>query len=172
MGAAPTATEYRLLVQHSPVMIWRSGLDALCDYFNETWLAFTGRTMEQEIGNGWAEGVHPDDFDGCVAPYLDHFHRREGDLVGAQERELLIDSAWPGQRSNVLRRLGRAGYRRDDLNDAFAAVWSAARVARLRARADYRTPARRLSGLHGDQRPRRATRLSSVPPPVRPSPER
>ncbi len=77
MPVTPTATEYRLLVQHSPVMIWRSGLDAKCDYFNETWLEFTGRTLEQEQGDGWADGVHPDDFERCVAHYLDHFHRRE-----------------------------------------------------------------------------------------------
>lgn len=74
---APSAAEYRLLVEHSPVMIWRSGADALCDYFNDTWLAFTGRTLEQERGNGWAEGVHPDDLDRCVAYYLDHFGRRQ-----------------------------------------------------------------------------------------------
>jgi len=77
MRGGPTATEYRLLVQHSPVMIWRSGLDANCDYFNETWLAFTGRTLEQEMGDGWAEGVHPDDLERCVADYLAHFRRRE-----------------------------------------------------------------------------------------------
>jgi PAS domain S-box-containing protein len=71
-----TSTEYRLLVEHSPVMIWRAGLDAKCDWFNGTWLDFTGRTAEQERGDGWAEGVHPDDFDRCVAYYLDHFHRR------------------------------------------------------------------------------------------------
>jgi PAS domain S-box-containing protein len=76
-AAAPTATEYRLLVQHSPVMIWRAGLDANCDYFNDTWLAYTGRTLEQEMGQGWAEGVHSDDLEPCVAYYLDHFRKRE-----------------------------------------------------------------------------------------------
>jgi PAS domain S-box-containing protein len=72
-----TSTEYRLLVEHSPVMIWRSGLDGKCDYFNEPWLSFTGRTLEQEMGNRWAEGVHRDDFDRCISHYLDHFQRRE-----------------------------------------------------------------------------------------------
>jgi two-component system CheB/CheR fusion protein len=69
--------EYRLLVEHAPVMVWRAGLDAKCDYFNETWLAYTGRSMAQEMGDGWAEGVHPDDLQRCVAHYLDHFHRRQ-----------------------------------------------------------------------------------------------
>ena len=77
MSRAPTPSEYRLIVEHSPVLIWRAGLDAKCDYFNETWLAFTGRTLQQEMGDGWAEGVHPEDFERCVACYLDHFHRRE-----------------------------------------------------------------------------------------------
>ena len=77
MSHEPTAAEYRLLVRHSPVMIWRAGLDAKCDYFNATWLEFTGRTFQQEAGDGWAEGVHADDLERCVSRYLDHFRRRE-----------------------------------------------------------------------------------------------
>src|SRR5437868_5324029 len=73
-----SAGEYRMLVENSPVMIWRSGVDARCDYFNQTWLAFTGRAMDQEIGHGWADGVHPDDVTQCVERYLDAFHKREG----------------------------------------------------------------------------------------------
>jgi two-component system, OmpR family, sensor histidine kinase VicK len=72
-----SATEYRLLVEHSPVMIWRAALNTECDYFNDTWLDFTGRTLAEEFGNGWAEGVHPDDLDRCVKYYLDHFERRQ-----------------------------------------------------------------------------------------------
>ena len=68
--------EYRYILESSPNMIWRSGLDTKCNYFNRTWLNFTGRTIEQEIGNGWAEGVHPEDFDRCVNTYLDAFSKQ------------------------------------------------------------------------------------------------
>jgi len=70
-------SEYKSIVELSPNLIWRAGLDTKCDYFNATWLNFTGRTMQQEVGDGWAEGVHPDDFDRCVKTYLDNFAERK-----------------------------------------------------------------------------------------------
>lgn len=74
---ALTYTEYRELVEQAPILIWRANLTMGCDYFNERWLAFTGRTLEQEAGNGWAEGVHPEDLDRCLKIYTESFtHRR------------------------------------------------------------------------------------------------
>ncbi len=54
---------FRTMADKAPVMIWISGLDKLYTYFNKPWLEFTGRTLEQELGNGWIENVHPDDVD-------------------------------------------------------------------------------------------------------------
>jgi diguanylate cyclase (GGDEF)-like protein/PAS domain S-box-containing protein len=68
--------QYSIIVESAPNMIWRSGRDTLCNFFNTTWLTYTGRTMSQELGNGWAEGVHPDDFDRCVRIYLENFEKR------------------------------------------------------------------------------------------------
>ncbi len=64
---------FKLIADHAPVMIWISGLDKGCYYFNNTWLAFTGRTFNEEYGNGWAEGIHPDDFEQCVTTYHTNF---------------------------------------------------------------------------------------------------
>ena len=52
-------TRFRTMADSAPVLLWVSGTDALCNFFNQTWLNFTGRTMEQEMGYGWLQGVHP-----------------------------------------------------------------------------------------------------------------
>jgi len=61
----------------APVMIWVSGQDKLCLWFNRQWLTFTGRSMAQELGNGWTEGVHPEDFEHCLESYIRHFDMRK-----------------------------------------------------------------------------------------------
>jgi len=72
---------YLKIFEEFPALIWRSRLDKLCDYFNKTWLDFTGRTLEQEFGNGWTEGVHPDDFDFCLQTYVAAFDKRQPFLM-------------------------------------------------------------------------------------------
>ena len=68
---------YRAVADNGQALIWMAGLDKGCSYFNQPWLAFTGRTLEQESGNGWAEGVHPDDFKRCLDIYVTAFDQRE-----------------------------------------------------------------------------------------------
>jgi PAS domain S-box-containing protein len=68
---------FRTMANTAPVMIWISGPDKLCTFFNKGWLDFTGRTLEQELGNGWAEGVHREDLDRCFEVYVNSFDARK-----------------------------------------------------------------------------------------------
>ncbi|WP_431270690.1 PAS domain-containing protein [Dankookia sp. P2] len=74
--------QFRALADHAPVLIWRADLSMGCDFFNKPWLDFTGRALEQELGNGWVEGVHPDDRDRCLQTYTDAFVARREFLHG------------------------------------------------------------------------------------------
>src|ERR1700733_13944605 len=67
---------FRVITDASPIMVWMSGTDKLCYYFNKGWLDFVGRTLEQESGNGWAENVHPEDFDNCLQIFVNNFDAR------------------------------------------------------------------------------------------------
>jgi PAS domain S-box-containing protein len=92
---------FRNMADTAPVMIWVTGADKLCTYVNQQWCDFTGRPMEQELGNGWAEGIHPDDRSRAMETYVNAFDRREPFSMeyrvrGADRKYYwVIDSATP-----------------------------------------------------------------------------
>ena len=67
---------YLTLFEGFPALIWQSGTDSLFNFFNRTWLEFTGRTFEQEAGYGWTEQIHPDDREAFLSSYRHVFHAR------------------------------------------------------------------------------------------------
>ncbi len=74
---AESEQHFRTLADSGHALIWTSGLDKHCNYFNRVWLDFTGRSPEQEFGDGWTAGVHPDDIGQCLDTYVKAFDRRE-----------------------------------------------------------------------------------------------
>ncbi|MEW6156956.1 MAG: PAS domain S-box protein [Verrucomicrobiota bacterium] len=61
---------FRIMTDTAPVLVWMTGTDGQCTYFNRAWMEYTGRTLKQELGLGWTEMLHPDDLQRC----LDYFH--------------------------------------------------------------------------------------------------
>jgi PAS domain S-box-containing protein len=68
---------FRVMADHAPVMLWMSGTDALCTFFNKPWLDFIGQPLEHEIGNGWTGSIHPDDLQHYLDSYLSAFDARQ-----------------------------------------------------------------------------------------------
>jgi PAS domain S-box-containing protein len=68
---------FRSMADSAPILLWVAGADAGCTFFNKSWLEFTGRRMAQELGNGWAEGIHPDDAPRVLDDYLTAFAARQ-----------------------------------------------------------------------------------------------
>ena len=68
---------FRLMADTAPALIWMADPDKLCSYFNKPWLDFTGQSMNSQLGNGWAEGVHPEDLQRCMDTYIRSFDGRE-----------------------------------------------------------------------------------------------
>lgn len=68
---------FRMIADTAPVLIWMSGPDKVLHFFNKGWLDFTGRSLDQEIGNGWTKGIHPDDYQRCVGSYAARFDALE-----------------------------------------------------------------------------------------------
>jgi len=85
---------FHTMADTAPVLIWMSGLDKLCTYFNQRWLDYTGRTLEQEVGNGWAGGVYPEDFDRCLKTYGEAFDRRESFELEYRQRKADGQYGW------------------------------------------------------------------------------
>ena len=85
---------FRLVANQAPVLIWMAGPDKLCNYFNKSWLEFTGRPVEAELGYGWTEGVHPDDSNRCLQAYTEGFDRRESFEVQYRLRRYDAEYRW------------------------------------------------------------------------------
>jgi len=67
---------FRVMADTAPVLIWLAGADGLATFVNVPWLRFTGRPLDQELGDGWAIGVHRDDRSRCLATYRAALHAR------------------------------------------------------------------------------------------------
>jgi PAS domain S-box-containing protein len=72
-----TLAQLETVANASPALIWTSGTDMRADWFNGAWLEFTGRTLEQELGEGWLDGMHPDDHAQCMNTYVSAFEARK-----------------------------------------------------------------------------------------------
>ena len=93
-GIQTAEDHFRDLLDAAPIMIWLSGPDAMCTFFNRAWLDFRGRRLDEEMGNGWTAGLHPDDRDLCLETYLKAFSARQPFRVQYRMQRANGEFAW------------------------------------------------------------------------------
>lgn len=93
-GLHESQQRFQMMADTAPVMIWMSGTDKLCTFFSKQWLEFTGRSLEQELGNGWSESVHPDDLEHCLRTYSSSSDARESFSVEYRLRRSNGNYGW------------------------------------------------------------------------------
>ena len=172
---------FRNMADTAPVLLWVAGADALVTFVNARWLGFTGRRLEQELGNGWAEGVHPDDYLRCLETYLVAFRARQSFTMEYRLRRFdgeyrwLVDSGVPrfAQDGSFEGYIGSAIdiTEREQLKQEREAAerreWAATEIARQMdeffavAAHDIRSPVAAVAG-NVQLAQRRAARLSEV----------
>jgi PAS domain S-box-containing protein len=89
-----TETRFRELADAAPFLIWISGPDGMCTYVNRAWLDLRGRRIDQELGNGWTEGLHPEDKDHCLETYLRSFGARQPFRMQFRMQRVSGDYCW------------------------------------------------------------------------------
>ena len=75
-AAHESEQRFLTMADAAPVLIWTADVQSLCTYFNRTWLEFTGRPVARELGEGWTEGVHPEDLTRCLEAFWGSFSAR------------------------------------------------------------------------------------------------
>lgn len=91
---AASEQRFRTLADNGAALIWTSDLDKRADYFNTPWLRFTGRSLQQELGDGWVKGVHPEDHDRCLQTYVTAFDQHHAFSMDYRLRHAEGDYRW------------------------------------------------------------------------------